>query len=306
MSGREAARSERIGERVVGVRVDGVGRAGAAHLDHDPVEPADHRSLALVDRGEVEARGTGVDDRSGQPRPGRIEHLGRRDPVTHGGFDRLAGQQFELAHVDPAALGDHALHRSIGRRPRRLRDGRDVEHLATADRLVASRLTQYVSVAGEHRKSDGQEESHCASGSRSERVGSQHPDGHGQLARPDVREVRASPRHLVVEGREHVERRVEAIGRPPPTRGDHGVAAAQLVVTDPAEVERDPVARPDRVERRAQRLDRPHAGGRRAGLDQLLQESGFFSTETVNVKGQLDPPDRPDHTIAVPDVGFEG
>ena len=170
-------------------------------------------------------------------------------------------------HVDPAALGDHACHRSIGGSSRGLRDGCDVEHLAAADRLVAARLAQHVPVAGQQRHGDGQEHAHRTARTRSDRVAAQHAHPHGDLARAEVREVRAAPGDVVVERRQHVEGRVEAIGRPPASGRHHGVAAADLVVADPGEVERDAVARPDRGHRRAERLDASHPSRAGARLD---------------------------------------
>ena len=71
----------------------------------------------------------------------------------------------------------------------------------------------------------------------------------------------------MVEAGEHVERGVELSGRAPPGRGDHDVTAGDLVVTDPVQVERDPVACPDLVDVRPQGLDRTDPGAVGAGLD---------------------------------------
>ncbi len=108
---------------------------------------------------------------------------------------------------------------------------------------------------------------HRARRARSERLAAEHAHPHRQLARPDVGDVRAPARHVVVETGEHVERGVEPIGRTPAVRCDHGVAAADLVVADAVEVERDPVAGADLVDGRPERLDRTDAGRVTTGLD---------------------------------------
>ena len=110
---REAAGPERLGERVVGVRVDGIGRPRAPRLDHDAVELGDHRPLALVERGEVEPGGARGVDRGGAAAlrvASSTSAVVTQWPTV--GSTASPVSSSSSRDVDPATLGDHALHRS--------------------------------------------------------------------------------------------------------------------------------------------------------------------------------------------------
>ena len=81
-----------------------------------------------------------------------------------------------------------------------------------------------------------------------ERVRTDHAHLHRNFARPDVGEVRTAARDVVIERGENLERGVEALRRQPPSRRHDRIAATDVVVGDPGEVERDPVAGTDAVD----------------------------------------------------------
>ena len=129
----------------------------------------------------------------------------RGGPAADRRFDRDAREQLEFVGVDPAALGDDTLDRTIGPRSRRPDNRRDVEDLAAADGLVAARLAQHVAVAGQERQRIGKEQPDRAGGAGCQGLGAEHTHLDGQLARSDVGQVGPTSRHVVVERGEHVE-----------------------------------------------------------------------------------------------------
>ena len=131
-----------------------------AALHDDAVERQHDRTLVLGQCCRVDAVLAGGLDRRSQSPSGGARARRRRRPVADRRFDGDAGQQLELTDVDPAALGDRPLDGAVGRGVRRLRDRRDVEHLTTADRLVASRLAQHVPIARQQWQRHREEQAH--------------------------------------------------------------------------------------------------------------------------------------------------
>ena len=73
-------------------------------------------------------------------------------------------------------------------------------------------------------------------------LGAQDAHRDAVFAGADVGEVGASSRHVVAEGGQDGERRVESIGQPPAIGFDHGVAATDRAVIDRRQVERHALA----------------------------------------------------------------
>ena len=230
---------------------------------HDVVALVEQGAVALVERRHVEPVGeAGVErrtrrgeDRRGRPPTGRRRR--RRSPVS---------RSSSSASTQPRSATTRST-RPVGPCLRRRPHRRDVEHLAAADGLVATRLAQHEAVAGHQRQ--GGRRGAAAPGRRPPGPMASGPSTRtrtGLLARPDVGEVGAAAGHRVVEAGEHVQRGVDHRRGVPAVGHDDGVAPPQLRVIDAAEVEGDPVPGPDRVDRSAQRLDRPDACRRsRAG-----------------------------------------
>ncbi len=160
--GCEPAGSDRVTQRVVGERIDRIRRPRPAGVDGDLVERLDQGALVIGECGRVEAELGGGTDGLTEPLFGGGQFLRRRDPATDHRFDHLAGQEFELVDVDPASLRDDPVDGTVGCRLGRLRTRVDVEHLATADRLVAARLAQHVAVARQQRQLGLHEQPHRA------------------------------------------------------------------------------------------------------------------------------------------------
>ena len=229
----------------------------------------EHGPLALVERRPVDTAGAGQPARGARgrrPRPARrVDH-----PPADGRRPALAGEQLQLVGVDPAPLGDDPLDAGG---PGRARDAgsdrRHVEHLAAADRLVATGLAQHVAVA---RAAAAAATARCrrtsAGRAGRDRVRAEHAQAHGVLAGADVGEVGAAPRHGVVERGEHrrARRRTRSSAASGRARRRRRRGASARVL-DAGQVEGDAVARPDRVDDAAERLDRPHPGRPAAGLD---------------------------------------
>ena len=208
---RESARSRHLEIGVVDERIDHVRRAHGGGVDDHVGERGEHRPLPVVERRQVDAeRATGADALQ-QHGPHRVEFVGGGQPVAHRRFDTLPGQPLELGDRHPAALANDPFDRPVGRCPRRTQYRRDVEHLATADGLVAPRLAQHEAVAGQQRQRGREEQADRAVGARRDRLGAEHAQPHGVLARADVGDEGAASRHLVVEGGEHVDGGVEPI-----------------------------------------------------------------------------------------------
>ena len=76
-------------------------------------------------------------------------------PVTHRRFDsrRRSAASSSVTSIQPRSA-DHPLDGAIGSSLRRRSDRRHVEHLATADGLVAARLAKHVPIAGQQRQVD--------------------------------------------------------------------------------------------------------------------------------------------------------
>ena len=167
-----------VGERIVGAR-----RAGAAGVDHDAVERVEHRPLSLVERGHVETHRAGRGDgRAAADPPSAASVVVGDRPMTDRRHDSRAGQQLELVDVDPPALADHPLDGAVGSGLRCRSHRRDVEHLAAPDGLVAARLAQHVAIAGQQRQLDGQVEPDGAARAGRQRVRSDHAHLDGDLA----------------------------------------------------------------------------------------------------------------------------
>ena len=230
------ARSDRE-ERVVGERIDRCRPdAPGPRRSPRPSSVAEHRPFAIVERRQVEAgrpgcldascamlasvdaSTSGVDDPVGRP------SARRRSPVS---------SSSSSTSTQPRSAITRSTVRS-GAGLRRRQHGRDVEHLAAADGLVATRLAQHVAIAGQQRQRDGQEQPHEH---RGRRAPSASAPSTRTLDRAARRSRRRRGRHRAARPRGRAaastcERRVEAVGRPPPPGDDDRVAAAQVVVVD--------------------------------------------------------------------------
>src|SRR3954464_14519690 len=88
-------------------------------------------------------------------------------------------------------------------------------------------------------------QSYEAFAARVDRLATEHPHLRGELAGPDVRQVRAARGHLMAQGGKYLQLGVESCGRPPLSGNRDCVAALQIVVVDADQVQSDPVAGPD-------------------------------------------------------------
>src|SRR3954451_22848524 len=119
----------------------------------------------------------------------------------------LARQPCELRCCDPSALGDHAVDIPIRPRLRRRENGMDVEHLATADGLVAARLAQDVTIARKQRNRLVEVDPDQTRVTGGDRFSAEDAYACRELAGADVCGIRAPPRHLVAESRQYAQRR---------------------------------------------------------------------------------------------------
>ena len=166
---------------------------------------AEHRPLALVERADVQPERAGV----GEPlraatRSSPCSASSDGDPAADRRLAALAGEALELVDVDPAPLGDDPLDAcgragpatpaAPGRRraPRRRRPSRRA-------RSRAARSGRRAAAAA----AIGQVQPDRPGRARRQRVGAEHAQPHRMLARADVGEVGAPPRHVVVERGEH-------------------------------------------------------------------------------------------------------
>ena len=259
-----AARARRAS---AGCREQRVGalEPGPAAIDHDAVasspSTARSRSSSRATSRPSEppssrrARSASVIARARRRRrPSRRPSVPRRSPVSSSTSD-----------VDPAPLGDHPFDVRSGRpRPTPVSTGCDVEDLAAADRLVATRFAQHVPVAGQQRQAVGQVQPHRTG--RAGRRATPAPSTrsrHGVLARADVGEVGAAPRHVVVERRRAPSSEASTRSRQCASVRIDTTASPRSIapMVDAGEVERDPVRRARCVSTAVPaRLDRPAPG----------------------------------------------
>ena len=116
------------------------------------------------------------------------------------------------------------------------------------------------------------------------------------LARPDVGHEGSASRHIVVERREHVDGRIEAIGQVPLAGSDERVAAGEVVVVDTGEVDRDTGAGTDLVDGSTSGLERTDPRPAITGDDVLVgrqpstgQRSGDDGAAALRREHPVDP-----------------
>ena len=162
----------------------------------------------------------------------------------------LAGQPLEQPGVHPAPLGHDPVDGSGRPGPGGRQDGRHVQHLAPAHGLGPARLPEHVPVAGQQGKRLSQVDAQEPDLAGADAVAPDDPDARRVLPRADVCLVGAAPADVVAEGGQHGERAVEGRRGRPPVRLDQRVAALDVVVADPGQVDGEPAARGGPVDRR--------------------------------------------------------
>ncbi len=241
-------------------------RAGSSRSARASAPELDPRLVGLLAVERLDAR-TGL---VAQPRPCRRLHQPAVDPLREAAVDQVADEARDVGvrePGDPRQVGDRdpvvAPHQPLAERePEHLRGvgrlahGNHVEHLHAGHRPPLARVPQHEPVARRQGQRAGQAQPGEAG------VGIEHPDRRPVLARTGVH-LHAPALDQLLAGDEP-DRHVDDGRRRPLTGAHQRVAPGQVVVVDPGEVERDPVAGSDRAVLRASRsrCPAPAPGGR--------------------------------------------
>ena len=289
---------------VIDERVGGVAPAGRrSRRPRRRRASSSSGAVAVVERRHVEPVGEAGLERRARGRGQDASGSTTQRPTSAG--RALAGQPLQLVGVDPAPLGDDPLDGAVGAGLRRRPHRRDVEHLAAADGLVATRLAQHVAVARQQRQ---RRRRGAAARGRRRRARSR-PDrarARAPACSPDadVGEVGAAARHVVVE-----RRRARAARRRSARRCATGRAtrrrrrAAARSWSTPARLRATrlpgPIAstaRPERLDRRGPAPSRPRGSTRPlvAGRDRPAgQRAGDDGAAALGREHPVDPQPRP-------------
>ena len=181
---------------MLGERIGRSGEPGGGAVDDGLVERLQDRPLALVRarRARAPRRGGGAAHRWPPWR--------RRDRRPSG---RSSGARRSPVSASSSSASTHprsSTTRSTARSGRARDAGRTGATSSTSPPpTVSSRpaLAQHVAVAGQERQGGRQVEADGTRAPRPQRLGTEHPQADGVLARPDVGEVGAPPRDVVVE-----------------------------------------------------------------------------------------------------------
>ena len=222
-------------------------------------EGGSQQAIDVVEMGDIDAsRIGGVDsgaDRGGPP----FVLLGGQNPFPDGGRSIFAGEKSKPIESDSSPLGDDPVDRSVGPGAYCRQYGIDVENLTAADRLGSPALTQNEAIAGQQRNSSFEMKANAGAGAGSDSLSAEDAYSRWDLVRADVHGEGTSTAHGVIQSFENIESGVGSVADVPLLRSDHRVPAHDRRVVHARQVERDSVARTDRLVLLAKRLNRADA-----------------------------------------------